>query len=141
VYVGDGRDSLECQADHADVSVVWHDEDGSLRGWVEVRNVGDRPCRLSGKPSITPLSADGSRLDAPTIVTAELKLPGYVVLEPGQRARAAIGWGAWDGPTAGVQVVVGWEGQEKQVTVSGPTQPSRSEGPTNIWSYWFELVS
>lgn len=130
----------ECRPEEVEISVEWQDADGGLTGWVEVRNVGTAARRLSGKPALLPLSPEGAPVGVSTVVTAELRLPGYVVLGPGSRARSRTRWPAWRGPAPGDEILVRWPGGEKQVRDAGPSAPARSEGPQNISSSWFELV-
>jgi len=75
---------------------VWQDDDAALSGWVEVTNTGSDVLRVHGKPSVTPLAEDGSRLDARHLFTLEFLLPGYVDVPPGWQARAPVSWAAWD---------------------------------------------
>jgi hypothetical protein len=127
------------------VRVVWEAKDGGLDGgldgYVEVRNVGDHVVRVDGKPLIRPLGADGKPLDAQHIVTAELRVPSYVDLQPGESATSRIGWAGWDGAPASGEVLVEWgsRGPERtaRVAVEGPPQPP-SPGPVrNLYSSWF----
>jgi hypothetical protein len=98
------------------------------------------PFRLSGKPLLTPIGTDGVPLDAKTVVTLELRLPGYVELAPGERAMARVGWGGWDGAPASGKVIVHWRGENVELIADGPRQPE-SDGPTtNLWTSWFESV-
>ena len=129
----------------------WHDDGGSLRGWVAVVNDDASVLRLHGKPSISPLAADGTSLDVRHVITLEMRCPGCVDLLPGQRARAPITWGGWDGPEAGHEVLVGWyqaDGEggsgsrvQTRVAVLGPHQPTGTVGGTNTSSSWFELLT
>ena len=110
--------------------------DGALSGELTATNVSDRPVRLSGKPGLLPLGGDGVPLDAMTVVTAEFRLPGYVVVEPGESASAEVGWGGWNGPEPSGDLLVRWPGGEAKIRPVGPRRPSAS-GPTNLWSTWF----
>ena len=132
------------------VEVVWHDDGGPLSGWVEVVNDDATVLRLPGKPWVSPLAVDGSELDLPHVITLEMRLPGYLDLLPGQRARAPISWGAWDGPAAGRDVLVRWADTDTgggddndvhvKVAAQGPRQPTSTTGGLNTSSSWFELV-
>ena len=133
------------------VEVVWHEDNGGLRGWVEVVNDDAEVLRLPGKPSIHPLAVDGSSLEVRHLITLEMRSPGFVDLLPGQRARAAITWGGWDGPAASGEVVVGWRDPadhgdisartvQTTVAVRGPNQPRGTAGGSNTSSSWFELL-
>lgn len=127
----------EARPDQLAVSVEWQAEDGGLRGSIDVRNVSDETVRVSNKPRLLPLDDSGDPLDVGTVVTLEMRLPGYVVLEPGQRARADARWAAWTGGPPGDRVLVRWPGGEQLVTVSGPTVPQRTDGATGISPTWF----
>jgi hypothetical protein len=140
--VADEDPPPECRPDDVEVGLTWQlRNDGALSGWVSVRNRGERACRLSNKPAVIPLAADGSPLRVDTIVTLELRIPDHVVLEPGQEARAPVGWGGWNGPPAGDRAVVVWgaERHRTEVPVAGPPQPPSRSGPSNISSGWFRL--
>jgi hypothetical protein len=130
----------ECRPDEVEISVEWRDDDGALTGEIVIGNVSGSACRISGKPALLPLADDGTPIGVFTIVTAELRLPGYVVLPPGRRARSGIRWKAWRGRPPGNQALVRWPGGEQRVTVTGPVAPRRRRGPTNISSAWFELL-
>ncbi|ONI68291.1 hypothetical protein BWI15_35335 [Kribbella sp. ALI-6-A] len=126
----------EAAPDELAFSLSWEDDDGGLRGELTAVNVGDRLVRLTGKPGVTPIGTDGVPLDTLTAVTLEMRSPGYVVLAPGARATATVWWGAWDGPPAGDSARITWEG-EAEAGVTGPLQPERREGATNLSSSWF----
>lgn len=130
------------EASPEDVSFVlsWQAEDGALAGVLEARNVSRRRVRLTGKPGLTPLDADGQPLEAMTIVTLEMRMPGYVELDPGESARSTVGWAGWDGPAAGGTVRVEWRGGQVDVPATGPSQPSATGPATNLWSSWFDRV-
>ena len=130
----------EAQPGEVDFSLVWDLSNGSLTGELLAQNVCDRAIRLSGKPGLTPRGEDGEPLDAPTVVTAEYRPPGYVALEPGERARARVGWGAWNGPPASGTVTVKWDAGEVDIEALGPRQPDRTGPANNLWSSWFERV-
>jgi len=55
---------------------------------VLAENVSGHVCRLANKPDVTPLRAGGKPLRVRTIMTPEWRDPGYVDLQPGQRAGA-----------------------------------------------------
>ena len=133
-------DAAEASPDDVTFALTWSEEDGALKGVLEARNVGGRRVRLSGKPQLSPLDADGQPLDAPTIISAELRMPDYAELDPGEAARSNVGWGGWDGPAAGGIVRVEWRGGQADVPVSGPRQPSATGPATNLWSSWFERI-
>ncbi len=102
---------------------------------------GRRACRLAGKPEVTPLAGDGTPLPAQTVVTLEWRSPGYVLLRPGQRAAARVGWSSWCGRQAGGRARVRWDSGEAAAEVHGPAQPECSPGaPGNLVSSWFELI-
>jgi len=89
---------------------------------------------------LTPLGLDGELLAAETIVTLELRQPGFVELAPGERARTRVGWGGWDGPPASGTVLVTWAGGQTEVTAHGPVQPEADGPAVNLWTSWFERV-
>jgi hypothetical protein len=130
-------DAREARSDEVTFTLSWREEDGALKGVLEARNVSEHRVRLSGKPQLTPLDPDGNRLDAASITTLELRLPGYAVLGPGESATSNIGWAGWDGPAAGGVVLVEWPGGRAEVPVNGPRQPSMTGPATNLWSSWF----
>ncbi len=131
-------DVPEAQPDDVAFRLSWRAESGHLTGELEATNVCDHAVRLSGKPGLTPIGIDGEALAAETTVTLELIPPGYVVLAPGERARAPVGWGGWDGPQASGTVLVTWAGGRAKVTADGPVQPEADGPATNLWSSWFE---
>src|SRR5450759_2785286 len=105
------------------MTVHWERGGAGLRGQVIARNIGARACRLAGKPAITPLALDGTALPAQTVITLEMLHPGYVVLQPGQRAAASLGWGSWCGQQAADRVRVNWGSGVAVADVHGPVQP------------------
>jgi Protein of unknown function (DUF4232) len=131
-------DAPEARPDDVAFSLSWQAEDGALKGVLEARNVSEHPVRLSGKPQLTPLDADGRPLETMSIMTLELRLPGYAELAPGETATSQVGWAGWDGPPAGRIVRVEWPGGHADVPVTGPRQPSARGLATNLWSSWFE---
>jgi hypothetical protein len=124
----------------ADLSweLTWvESNDGGLSGVLTARNVSGQPVRVSGKPGLAPLDSGGEPVGAQTIVSAELRMPGYAVIEPGKTASSHVGWAGWDGRDPSGDVTIRWGGGEAVVTASGPPRP-RSTGPaTNLWSSWF----
>lgn len=117
-------------------------DDGSLRGDLTVRNRGTVVCRVGGKPALTPLGVDGRPLPAQTVVTMEMRMPGWVVLQPGARAASRVGWSGWCGDPASGRAHVRWEQGEATIMVDGPPQPRCPDGgqPVNLWSSWFRVV-
>ena len=111
--------------------------DGALRGGLTATNVSDRPVRLTGKPALLPLSQNGRPLDAMTVVTAEVVLPGYVVVDPGESVSADVGWGRWNGPDPSGDVIVRWPGGQATIRPDGPRRPAATGPATNLWSTWF----
>ena len=101
----------------------------------------DGPRRLSGQPGINPTGPDGEKLPVVCIAPSVLLYPGYVVLVPGQAARAQVGWGGWDGAEPSGDVAVDWPGGELVVAADGPSRPQdRSESGRNTWTSWFRLT-
>lgn len=129
-----------CGPDDVSVTVHWEHDGGKLRGQVIAENTGSRTCRLPGKPAVRPLGLDGRPLSVETVITMELRHPGYVVLEPGQRAAAPVGWGGWNGPSASASAEVSWPGGTVVAPVQGPVQPASTVPPCNIFSSWFGLL-
>jgi uncharacterized protein DUF4232 len=112
-----------------------------LIGALTATNVSQQACRLSGKPDLRPYGLDDKPLETSTIVTMEFVPPGYVVVEPGQRAETWVVWRSWDGPRAAERVTVSWPGGRKEVIASGPLQPDSVPGHgTNLSTGWFFLV-
>jgi len=139
-----GRAGLEempaCGPDDLSVTVRWERDGGGLRGQVIAENTGERACRLPGKPGVTPLGVDGKPLPVETVITLEWVSPGYVALEPGQRAAAPVAWDGWDGLAASAQAQVTWPGGAAMAAVEGPAQPAATGAPSNISSSWFRLL-
>ncbi len=127
----------EAGPDDVSFGLNWLPDGETLRGELTARNVGNRRVRLTGKPRILPLDASGQPLAADSIMTLEMVLPGYVELDPGESATAAVGWAGWAGPAAGAQVRVEWPGGQADVATGGPRQPTGSGPATNLWSSWF----
>ncbi len=120
------------------LALTWQSEDGALRGKLEVCNTSGHRVRLSGKPRLCPLGAEGNPLEIQTVVTMELAMPGHVELDPGECAFSNVGWAGWNGPVASGSVLVEWPGGQVEVRASGPHQPSATGPATNLWSTWFE---
>jgi DNA-binding transcriptional regulator YhcF (GntR family) len=137
-----GQDFPECEPGDITMSLHWESVAGALSGHLDVMNVGPGACRLSGKPILAPLRADGSALTTEFIVTMESTVPGFIVLEPGKRATARVAWAGWDGEAASSEVRVSWPGGSIKVTASGPSQPSARGvgGAQNLSSSWFWLA-
>jgi Protein of unknown function (DUF4232) len=129
-----------CGPDDLAVTVNWERAGPGLRGRVIAENVGARACRLANKPSVRPLRPDGSPLPVETIITLELRHPGYVTLQPGQRAASPVAWGSWCGEQASDRARVDWSGGSAVAVVHGPVQPECAGAPDNITSSWFNLI-
>jgi len=134
-------DAAEATPDDVRFALTWSAEDGALTGALEARNVSEHRVRLTGKPRLIPLDAEGQPLDAEAIITLELRMPDYAELDPGESARSRVGWAGWDGPAAGGMVRVEWPGGQADVPVSGPHQPSATGPATNLWSSWFDRIT
>jgi Protein of unknown function (DUF4232) len=129
-----------CGPDDLSVTVRWERDGTGLRGQVVAENTGGRACRLPGKPGVRPLGLDGQPLPVQTVVTLEWVSPGYVVLEPGQRAAAPAAWDGWDGAAASARAEVTWDGGAATAVIEGPVQPAGTDSPGNITSSWFRLL-
>jgi hypothetical protein len=142
--VAEGRaedDIAACGPGDLELTVRWERHGTGLRGEVIARNLSDRACRLASKPGVTPLRADGSPLPTQTIISLELRSPGYVVLQPGERAAAPVLWSSWCGEPAGDRARVDWPGGSAIATVHGPAQPDCvPDTGANLTSSWFDLI-
>lgn len=139
--MADDADVSEALPTEVEFTLSWEEAaDGALDGVLEGQNVSDHPVRLSHKPTLTPVGVDGEPLDAEHIVTAELRLPVWAQLGPGERARADVSWAGWDGPPASGKVIVVWGGGRVEVAASGPQQPAATGPTTNLSSSWFTRV-
>ena len=130
----------EAGPDEVAFTLTWRHEAEALAGELVAENVSRRVLRLSGKPDLKPLNADGQPLPAETVVTLEFMPPGYVDIAPGERAEAPVSWGGWDGVAASGHFIVTWPGGSTLVAASGPRQPRGSGPATNLSSSWFRLV-
>jgi hypothetical protein len=128
-----------CGSGDLAVSVRWFQAaGGGLRGEVVAENVSGRVCRLGRKPGLQPLGLDGQPLGVDQWVTLELRIPPFVILEPGQLASAPISWSGWSGRSASGRIVVSWEGGSATVDAAGPTEPGSPErGAGGLSSSWF----
>ena len=131
-----------CAPEDLALTVRWQrGGDGALHGEVVAENVSGRACRLPGKPTVTPVGADGTPLPVQTVVTMEWVQPGYVVVRPGQRAAAPVHWPSWCGQAPADQARVGWGDHVATAPVDGPLQPACDPGrPDNLSSSWFRLT-
>jgi len=140
---GGGSDDALPPCGSGDLAVVvsWeHDGDG-LRGQVIAENVSGRACRLESKPGVTPLQPGGAPLPVTTTVTLEMLEPGYVILQPGERAAAPVRWGSWCGQQASDRARVDWPSGSTVAAVYGPAQPDCVQGRHgNLTTSWFELI-
>ncbi len=123
------------------MTVLWERrEDGhGLRGQVIAENVGGRACRLPGKPTVTPLEPDGQPLDVWNVVTLEFRSPGYVDLQPGDRAAARVSWSSWCGRPASDRARIEWDGGSVVAPVRGPVQPECVQNRSGSLSPWWFL--
>lgn len=130
-----------CGPDDLAVVVSWQRHGTGLRGQVIAENVGRRACRLKSKPAVTPLHRDGSPLPVTMTITLEFLEPGYVILQPGERAAAPLSWASCCGHQASDRARVDWPGGSTVATVHGPAQPAclpwRS---SDLTSSWFSLM-
>ncbi|WP_112244706.1 DUF4232 domain-containing protein [Kribbella monticola] len=133
-------EAVEAEAGEVEFKLAWQETSGGLEGTLEAVNICEHPVTLTGKPGLMPLGADGEPLDAIGVVSLEARIPGYVVLRPGEKAIAPVGWAGWDGPPASGVFVVSWNGGRTEVRPTGPAQPQRTGPTTNLWSSWFETA-
>ncbi|MBV8196030.1 MAG: DUF4232 domain-containing protein [Candidatus Dormibacteraeota bacterium] len=132
-----------CGPDEIEASLAWTMTDrGGLSGRLTLRNVGNRACRVGGKPEITPLAVNGAPLPTQHIITLEKRVPSWTIIGPGESAAAGVWWSGWCGAPASGEVRVAWEQGEATVTADGPHQPQclGSEAPTNTSSSWFNRI-
>jgi hypothetical protein len=130
-----------CGSDDLAVTVSWDRDGAGLRGQVIAENVSGRACRLAGKPQVQPLRPDGTLLRVDTVITLEMRTPGYVILPPGERAAARVSWASWCGPRASGRAQVTWDGGSAVAEVRGPAQPECVQGQSgNLTSSWFDLL-
>ncbi len=136
----DAAEVSECGPEDVEFTIVWQATgDGGLAGRIEAVGVG-AACRLSGKPTVVPLDADGRPLDVHTVTTREWREPGFAELAAGERAVATLRWAGWDGPDPTGRALVRWgpgAAQEATASVTGPARPAATGPATNIVSGWF----
>jgi hypothetical protein len=130
----------EAELDDVTFTLSWRMKDGGLSGELEAVNISNRSVRLSGKPGLTPIGMDDRPLDTDCAVSLEWREPGYVELQPGERASSPVGWGSWDGPPSSGKVIVQWEGGQVEVNADGPRQPTSNGPGTNLHASWFDRV-
>jgi len=130
-----------CGSDDLAVSVQWERSGIGLAGQIIVENLSGRTCRLSHKPWVIPLGTDSRELPVEALITAEFRLPP-VILAPGGRAAAPVGWAGWCGDAASGVVRVNWVSGSAVVEVEGPRQPDCPDSgqPTNLSSSWFDVL-
>jgi hypothetical protein len=137
----DGSDVPEATAAQLVLSLEWRAVvDGSLEGEVVALNDAEHPVRVSGRPMLAAMGVDGEDLGVDMVVTAELRIPDFVVLGPGQRARAPVSWGGWNGPPCSGRFRIGLPGGRTELSASGPRQPEARGPATNLSSSWFERL-
>jgi hypothetical protein len=131
----------ECGSDDLAVSVRWERAGAGLAGQILVENISGHACRLSHKPWVIPLGTDGRELPVEALITMELRLDP-MILDPGRRAAAPVGWAGWCGDAASGLVAVKWVSGSAVVEVEGPRQPDcpGPGQPTNLSSSWFEVL-
>jgi hypothetical protein len=132
----------ECDAGDVTAVVHWERDGKGLSGTLTVTSTGTRTCLLTGKPGVAPLRADGGSLGTMCAVTLEMRMPGYVVLEPGRSAVAPVSWVSWCGDPASRRAEVTFrDGRCVIADVTGPTQPEcHDPRSANLSSSWFTLT-
>lgn len=131
----------ECRTSDLAVSIRWKRSKGGLQGHVLAENIGHRTCRVGAKPVVVPTGVDGQPLRVENVQTTELRVPGFVVLNPGQRGAAPVGWFSWCGTPASGRALVAWDGGSTVATVIGPSTPACvAQIPQNLSTRWFSLV-
>jgi hypothetical protein len=136
-----GSDAPEASVEQVDLSLTWWaSPDGALEGELVVVNRADHVVRVSGRPALAALGVDGQSLGADMVLTAELRVPDFVVLAPGERARAGVTWGGWDGPDCSGRFRVVLRGGRAELGGSGPRQPQARGPATNLSASWFETA-
>ena len=132
-----------CGSGDLAVSVRWsRATSGGLRGEVVAENVSGRVCRLGSKPGLQPLGSDGQPLGVDQWVTLEMRVPPFVILEPGQSASAPITWSGWSGRSASGRIVVSWQGGSATVDAAGPIEPGPPKRGVvgSLSSSWFTRI-
>jgi hypothetical protein len=141
---GRGRrpDAPVCRPGDLRVAVHWdRDDAGVLTGQVIAENISRRACLLAGKPAVSPIGVDGEPLPVGTVITLELREPGYVIIAPGGRAAAQVIWSSWCGADAAGRARVSWEGGSAEAQVHGPAQPACDRGLSlDLATSWFDLI-
>ena len=132
-----------CTSDEVAVVLEWElTAQGSLVGRLVVTNIGERICRVGGKPTVAPLGMDGEALATRCLHTMEMRIPPWAVLRPGDRADAPVSWAGWCADAASGSVLVRWDQGQATVAARGPRQPRCPDSgqPTNLSASWFSRV-
>src|SRR4051794_33879473 len=137
----DGTDVPEATAAQLVLFLEWRAvADGSLEGELVVINDAEQPVRVSGRPMLVALGVDGRDLGVDMVITAELRIPDFVVLGAGERARALLSWGGWNGPPCSGRYRIELTGGGTELSALGPRQPEARGPATNLSSSWFERL-
>ena len=137
----DGTDVPEATSAELVVFLEWRAvADGSMEGELVVINDADKPVRVSSRPILVPVGVDGRDLGVDMVNTAELLIPDFVVLGPGERARALVSWGGWNGPPCSGRFRIELPGGRTELSGLGPHQPEARGPATNLSSSWFERI-
>jgi hypothetical protein len=116
-----------CGPDDVTVTLHWEPAGLRLAGLVTVTSISGHVSRLPGKALVQPVN-DGQLLRVPCRRSQEGGPgPGYVDLQPGQRATAKLSWNNWQGPQASPAAIVTWNGGAAAVRATGVPQPACGE--------------
>src|ERR1700735_623004 len=117
-----------CGPDDLAVTVSWERDGAGLRAQVTAETVSAGAGRLAGKPQVRPLQPDGTPLPVETVISLEMRNPGYVILSPDHRATARVSCASLCGQRESNRAQVSWDGGSAVTEVRGPAQPECVQG-------------